>query len=1198
MKLQKTFLRKSGIFCLLISLSLFVLSLTVGRSPVSSDKFAVSAERMIDKRMAILEDFARQAIEADQEKWLELKKLPDDMVIYRYEYDTLQSWCNQFPVINDNIGTRMVFQTISSLRTDLVSPLSKITEEATYMNLGPKWYIVKSISDGVKCKIVCGLEIKDNLTGNIRGSNNGINPKLRIPDMYDIMPLNSSGGSAINVEGKPLLKVVAETRRDAPIPASVSLRWLALLFIVCSAILNLMCRRTFRSFALVTGFLVICSVIAYVWGRQMQNASVFFSPTIYADGPFLFSFGVLMIINSLISLVVFCLFMIRGKFIVAITRDGRRIWRVLYGTGIALLIVGMAAYINYSLVSLIVNSNISLDLYSWHSLSWYSLMTYLSYFTLSYALLLLIQMMRPVVQEVFGIRYSVFSKTFLFAFAAICSAYITYTAANLGFKKEQNKINIWTNRLAVERDLALEIQLKSKEEAIASDHLIAALSELDRSNVIILNRLNENYLFGISQDYDITVTLSREDDNTTHNVMNEEVPTMEYFSSRIAAAAPISGSSRFVYLREPNGNSSYIGTFVYYSEHSGLVHMFIEITGKAYRNDTGYISILDRLNKPDEVSMPGFYSYAKYIDGKLVNFRGNFPYPTIMDSATENEVRSGARYFKSNKYIHFANQVTSDEVIIISRSTRGVMTYFITFSYLVIILFLLLYITSGNARRENTGFLRNYYRSSINTLLFTSLFLTLIIMAFVSVTFVYKRNESNMLNLMSNKINTIQALMEARCRTAKDYRDLNTPEFFNAMENIGNTTESDITLYTPSGKAFRSTAPEVFDRMMIGFRINQDAYYNIKYKNQRFYIGKEEIAGRKLYSLYAPLFNAAGQTVAILCSPYTDQSYAFKRDAFFHGATIISLFIILLFITILVSTAVVNAMFKPLLEMGKRMESIDIHSLDYITYNRNDEISTLVEAYNKMARDLSESTKKLAQSERDQAWSEMARQVAHEIKNPLTPIKLEIQRLIRLKEKNDPAWNEKFDKVAAVVLEHIDILTDTANEFSTFAKLYSEEPVTLNLDDTLRDQILIFDNKDKISISYIGMSDAFVKAPKPQLIRVFVNLITNAIQAVEIMQKDQADKGEEVSAGRILISLRNSIKDGYYDIVFDDNGPGVSEANLGKLFTPNFTTKSSGTGLGLAICRNIIEKCDGEITYQKSFALGGACFTVRLPKLA
>ena len=288
-------------------------------------------------------------------------------------------------------------------------------------------------------------------------------------------------------------------------------------------------------------------------------------------------------------------------------------------------------------------------------------------------------------------------------------------------------------------------------------------------------------------------------------------------------------------------------------------------------------------------------------------------------------------------------------------------------------------------------------------------------------------------------------------------------------------------------------------------------------------------------------------------------------------------------------------MFSPLIEMGKKMNSADIHNLQYIIYKREDEISSLVDAYNRMVKDLSESTKKLAQAERDNAWSQMARQVAHEIKNPLTPIKLQIQRLIRLKENNNPAWEERFEEVSAIILEHIDILTETANEFSTFAKLYSEDPVLMDLDKILKEQILFFDNKPNISIQYIGLEEAYVIAPKPQLIRVFVNLITNAIQAVEMQQNDDAAEGGQTD-GRIFIGLRNSTREGYYDITFEDNGPGVSEDNQARLFTPNFTTKSSGTGLGLAICRNIMEKCEGEIRYQRSFALGGAAFIVTIPK--
>ena len=280
-------------------------------------------------------------------------------------------------------------------------------------------------------------------------------------------------------------------------------------------------------------------------------------------------------------------------------------------------------------------------------------------------------------------------------------------------------------------------------------------------------------------------------------------------------------------------------------------------------------------------------------------------------------------------------------------------------------------------------------------------------------------------------------------------------------------------------------------------------------------------------------------------------------------------------------------MFRPLSEMGRKMNVSDVDHLEYIVYDQEDEITSLVRAYNLMVHDLSDSTRQLAQAERDKAWSAMARQVAHEIKNPLTPIKLKLQMLIRRKQTGNPAWEEKFDEVSASVLEHIDILADTANEFSTFAKLYSEEPVRIDLDALVREEVSMFDAREDITFEYFGLEGAEVMGPKPQLTRVLVNLVTNAVQALE---------GRE--DGRIRVSLRNSSKEGFYDIVVEDSGPGVKEENRVKLFTPDFTTKSHGTGLGLAICRNIVDRCGGEISYSKSFALGGACFTVRYPKLS
>ncbi len=1176
---------------LALAVLFFMLSTSLTLTTENAEKAAADFKVKVEKRLGILEKFADQALNSDHGKWLSLEKLPPDMVIYRYVYDTLQSWCNQFPISNDDISTRMVFERLSNLRSGIISPLSDISEETSYMNLGSKWYIMRSRSDDLSCRIVYGLEIQNTLLADRQNSDSGVNPRLKLPKKFVVTPLNHTGGVTVDIDGKPLFKVISETTRDIPFPVNMILQWIALACFIISVLAYYWQHASVMAFPIVVLLLAAASAMSYRWGSGLKYVLEIFSPGIYADGAFFFSFGALMIVNSFVFCYLLCIYLGRKAFMAAVSGSKKPGIRILFYGFIIITFAGAGVYVHLTLVSLIMNSSLTLELYQWFNLSAYSAVVYVSYIAIMFCMMLILQLLRPAVHDLTGLKYNVLSKKWFFGFSVICALYLTVTVGVLGFRKEQDRLILLTNRLAVNRDLSLEIQLQSIEDEIASDPAVASLSQLDRSDMTILNRLNENYLYRISQDYSVTATLCRDNPGRRFRPNGKRTPCLDYFGRKFISGTPIADNSRFRFIEDDFGNSGYIGSFIYYSTETGVVHMFLEIEEKDNLGENSYMNILGRDSRPGNVSLPPFYSYARFISGKLVGNRGNYPYPSILGTRIADAIEHGTGHFRENGYIHFINRISDDEVIITSRTTRSWLTYFINFSYLIIFTYGILYLIPVRRGRKQAAF-RNYYRSQINFVLSLSLFVTLIVMTSASIAFVTKRNNTNMYNMMSNKITTLQSLMETKTRLAGDWHDLNSPDIAAAMEDIRNTTKSDITLYTPGGKVFRSTTPEIFEKMILGTRMNQEAYYNIRYRNQRFFINREEIAGHPFYSLYAPLFNDKGAMVAILNSPYIGQNYVFRHDAFFYSAIIINVFIVLLLATVLLSTTIVNAIFKPLVKIGEKMSSTDLHSLEKIKYDRNDEISALVNAYNRMVTDLAESTRKLAQAERDKAWSEMARQVAHEIKNPLTPIKLEIQRLIRLKHKNDPNWDEKFDKVSAVVLEHIDILTETANEFSTFAKLYSEEPVLLDLDATLRDQLVIFDNKDDIDISYIGMPNAFVKAPKPQLIRVFVNLLTNAIQAIEIQKKDTG--GAE--HGKILICLRNSTEEGYYDIVFDDSGPGVSEENQARLFTPNFTTKNGGTGLGLAICRNIVEKCNGEIFYRKSYSLGGASFTVRLPK--
>lgn len=1183
---NSVFIRKRlPLLILFIAFVLFMLSMVGNSGENETTGIAEKTAARLEKRLARLETYASKAVHSHEDGCLD--GMPDDMVIYKYENDSLKFWSNQFPIINDDISRRLTVQRLTSYSNRIFSPLSEVTEEVSYMNLGPKWYVVKAFTDSATVRVIAGIEVKNSLIEELSTSENGTNPHLKISGRYTVEPISASSGSPVMIGGKPLFKVLFDTDQMSYFFDNSLLRWTGLVLLAVATLLYLFGHRSLKVYIAVVGSLTALIIVAFAWGGQMSNSYEFFSPTLYADGQVLFSLGALILINTYIMLLYVCTYMMREKIAEYIREDKRLRPRrlVIYGILCALAAAGTLVYTHLTLQSLILNSNISMELYRGNNLVHYTVLVYVSYTGILFCLVLLLQSMQPIVRETIGIRYNLFKVKNLAVFAFLCSLYFTVTAAILGFRKEQDRITVWANRLAVERDLGLEIQLRSVEESIASDQLIATLSRLDNTQEMILNRLSEYYLSRTRQGYNTSVMVFR--DNDRNGVV--------YFNNILRNGTPIAAGSNFMFITDANGRSRYVGMFAFYSAEDGLTRMLVELEPESNREDRGYYSILGRFSNPGDINIPALYSYAKYSSDKLTSYKGNYPYPTLYFESTARMKDKKQEVVRSNGHVHFHHMMGEDEIIIISRSQRGAMVYFTSFSYLFLGLCALLYVFSKNDDKKK-GFKRNYFRTRINTILFISSFMILASMTVISVVFVYKRNEANMHDLMSTKISTIQALITNRVRQNTSWQELRGQDFSASLEIIGNTTKSDITLYSPDGKVFLSTTPEVFEKMILGSRIDQDAFHSICHENQRFFIQRETIDDYSYWSMYAPVFNDKGDMIAIISSPYTERNYDFRREAFFHAALIFNLFILLLIASLLFSTREVNSMFLPLIEMGNKMNVADVHNLEYIIYKREDEISSLVEAYNRMVRDLSDSTRQLAQAERDKAWSQMARQVAHEIKNPLTPIKLQLQRLIRLKENNNPKWEERFDEVSAVILEHIDILTETANEFSTFAKLYSEDPVLIDLDKTLKDQIVIFDNKDNIDISYIGMEGAFVMAPKPQLIRVFVNLITNAVQAVEIYQKEAAEKGEDSGRGKVLICLRNSIRDGYYDVVVDDNGSGVSEENLDKLFTPNFTTKSSGTGLGLAICRNIIEKCEGEISYQKSFALGGASFMVTLPK--
>ncbi|WOD45205.1 sensor histidine kinase [Hwangdonia lutea] len=341
--------------------------------------------------------------------------------------------------------------------------------------------------------------------------------------------------------------------------------------------------------------------------------------------------------------------------------------------------------------------------------------------------------------------------------------------------------------------------------------------------------------------------------------------------------------------------------------------------------------------------------------------------------------------------------------------------------------------------------------------------------------------------------------------------------------------------------------------------------------------------GETFQSLYTYINDRKSKPLAILNIPYleNDDFLTKELNEFLERIAYAYSFVLLMAIGVafLLSKYITKSL-KTISDkinttrLEKRNEKIVIH-------DTSEEISTLVKSYNSMIDELEESAVQLAKSEREQAWREMAKQVAHEIKNPLTPMRLTVQNFQRKFNPQDENIDKKVDEYSKTLIQQIDTMSSIASAFSNFAKMPAQQNETLNVVKIIKLALDIF-NEDYIHFQ-ADDDEIVAKMDRTQLIRVVTNLVKNGIQSIP-------EDSENPS-----VVVRVTSQNDHINIVVSDNGKGISEENKTKVFEPKFTTKTSGMGLGLAMVKNIVETYNGSITFT-SKKDKGTTFTVTFPK--
>lgn len=315
---------------------------------------------------------------------------------------------------------------------------------------------------------------------------------------------------------------------------------------------------------------------------------------------------------------------------------------------------------------------------------------------------------------------------------------------------------------------------------------------------------------------------------------------------------------------------------------------------------------------------------------------------------------------------------------------------------------------------------------------------------------------------------------------------------------------------------------------------------------------------------------------------YTEDTEFYKSEIRTFIQKVSQIYVIMLIMSIAVSFLLSNYITKSLKNLSSKITSTKLGSKNEKIENTSTsiEIASLINAYNDMVDKLEESYEKIAKTEREQAWREMARQVAHEIKNPLTPMRLTIQNFERRFDPDHPDIKDKLKEYSQVLIQQIDTMSAVANAFSSFATMPVQKDETIDVVKTVKLTLTIFNEP---YIQFTSTEDKLItKLDRTQLIRIITNLVKNAIQAIPHEKKDPC------------VSIHLQSIDGYAVIEVTDNGTGISIDDQKRIFEPKFTTKSSGMGLGLGIIKNIVENYNGTITFE-TILNQGTTFTVKLP---
>lgn len=707
-------------------------------------------------------------------------------------------------------------------------------------------------------------------------------------------------------------------------------------------------------------------------------------------------------------------------------------------------------------------------------------------------------------------------------------------------------------------------------------------------------RLSVLYLKGYLAKYDIQVHSFLKNNIPYKNADN--LPLSQFFMRIDSSGRTTPVQDLYFFPESPDG-LEYLAMLRIYKNpqrptfNEMLGRLVIEFKTKSIATATLYPELLlSESVKPSEVFAD--YEYAIYSKGKLVRKEGYSSYPL-----TYKNTDSDAFHIKrANGTSHLIYEGEQGNAVWISAPTGNWSFEVLSlFSSIFILFFVVLLIGQGVyglwrwARGDWTwkGVRHITFRTRIQYAIVAVILISFITIGTITIQNTNRQYEDYHREILQTKARQILAGLEFQRTNTTGLQNSWMPLIESEQLNLIITSLSeihsmDINVFGTEGKLIQASQPAIFEKGLVAPWIDPVAYRALITGRESQVIRRERI-GRLLYlSAYIPLINRENKVQAILNLPYYAQEKNQDEEINNFLTYFINIYVLLFLLAGGIGILISNSITRPLSTIGSKMRAVQLgRKNEPIQWRGKDEIGQMIDEYNKMIHQLEESVRQLAQTERESAWREMAKQVAHEIKNPLTPMKLSIQLLQRAAKDQSDDMNDRVDRVSKTLIEQIEQLSHIASEFSSFAKMPPAKIEPLVINDLVRSVVDLFKNEAVHFEAHIPETPYEVMADKGQLVRVFNNLITNAIQAIPDDREGQLFIGMRREEDEVIVKV-------------EDNGVGIPSDQQEKVFTPNFTTKSSGTGLGLAMSKNMVELAGGRIWFESEVGKG-TTFYVALP---